>query len=190
MIKRVLAGVALIALTGVLAWLLFRALPRWYGPGTTRAVAATQATAPAPPGRKIKAHLYYVNDEGTRLTAVERDVAYGETAVQQAREIVSAQLAPVADPLVSAIPAGTRLRALFITEKGDAYVDLSPEVASAHPGGTLNELLTIYTIVDVLTTNLPAVTAVQVLIDGKEVDTLAGHVELRRPLAKNEAWVQ
>ena len=190
MIKRALAGVALIAITGVLAWLLFRALPRWYGPATTRAVAATQATAPAPPGRKIKAHLYYVNDEGTRLTAVERDVAYGETPVQQAREIVSAQLEPVAEPLVSAIPAGTRLRALFITEKGDAYVDLSPEVASAHPGGTLNELLTVYTIVDVLTTNLPAVTAVQVLIDGKEVDTLAGHVELRRPLAKNETWVQ
>ena len=189
-VRRVLAGSALILVTGVLAWLLFRGLPRWYAPGTTRAAAATPVTAPAPPGRKIKGHLYYVNEEGTRLTAVERDIAYGETTVQQAREIVSAQLAPVADPLVSAIPPGTKLRALFVSEKGDAYVDLSPEVAAAHPGGTLNELLTIYTIVDVLTTNLPAVTAVQVLVDGKEVDTLAGHVELRRPLAKNEAWVQ
>jgi hypothetical protein len=26
---------------------------------------------------------------------------------------------------------------------------------------------------------------VQILIDGKEVDTLAGHVDLRRPLVKN-----
>ena len=31
---------------------------------------------------------------------------------------------------------------------------------------------------------------VQVLVDGKEVDTLSGHVDLRRPLAKNLAWVQ
>jgi hypothetical protein len=31
---------------------------------------------------------------------------------------------------------------------------------------------------------------VQILIDGREVDTLAGHVDLRRPLRKNMAWVQ
>ena len=47
-----------------------------------------------------------------------------------------------------------------------------------------------YTIVNALTVNLPAVSGVQVLVNGKEVDTLAGHVDLRRPLAKNLAWVQ
>jgi Sporulation and spore germination len=79
---------------------------------------------------------------------------------------------------------------VFITEHGEAYVDLSREVASAHPGGTVDELLTVYTLVHALTENLPAVTAVQLLVDGKEVETLAGHVDLRRPLAKNPAWVQ
>ena len=140
--------------------------------------------APPPPGRKIKARLFYVSDDGTRLTSVERDVPYGEGTVEQAREIVNAQIAPVAEPLVSAVPPGTTLRALFVTEQGEAYVDLSREVSAAHPGGSLNELLTVYTIVDALTANLPAVTAVQLLVDGKEVDTLAGHVDLRRPLAK------
>jgi spore germination protein GerM len=91
---------------------------------------------------------------------------------------------------VSAIPPGTTLRAVFITKSGDAYVDLSREVRTSHPGGTVNELLTVYTIVNALTANLPAVTAVQLLIDGKEVDTLSGHIDLRRPLAKNLAWVQ
>ena len=143
-----------------------------------------------PPGRKIKARLFYVADDGTRLTSVERDVAYGEGAVEQAREIIAAQIAPVAEPLVSAIPPGTTLRAVFITETGEAYVDLSREARTAHPGGTVNELLTVYTIVNALTANLPAVTAVQMLVDGKEVDTLSGHVDLRRPLAKNLAWVQ
>ena len=46
-----------------------------------------------------------------------------------------------------------------------------------------------YTIVNALTDNLPAITAVQILIDGHEVDTLAGHVDLRRPLRKNLEWV-
>jgi spore germination protein GerM len=159
------------------------------GPAARPASGAAPA-APAPPGRKIKARLFYVADDGTRLTSVERDVAYGEGADDQAREIVAAQIAPVVEPLVSAIPPGTTLRAVFITKSGDAYVDLSREARAAHPGGTVNELLTVYTIVNALTVNLPAVTAVQVLVDGKEVDTLSGHVDLRRPLAKDLSWVQ
>jgi hypothetical protein len=164
-------------------------------PGVGRPAAATPAstTAPAPPapsGRKIKARLFYVAEDGTSLTSVERDVAYGEGADDQAREIIAAQIAPVVEPLVSAIPPGTTLRAVFITKTGDAYVDLSREARGAHPGGTVNELLTVYTIVNALTVNLPAVTGVQLLVDGKEADTLSGHVDLRRPLAKNLAWVQ
>ena len=63
------------------------------------------------------------------------------------------------------------------------------EVSTRHSGGALDELLTIYTIVDALTVNLPAITRVQILIDGKEVETLAGHVDLRHPLAKSLQWV-
>jgi spore germination protein GerM len=117
-------------------------------------------------------------------------VPFGESAVDQARQIVAAQLAPVSDPLVSPIPAGTTLRSIFITDRGEAYVDLSREISSNHSGGTLDEMLTVYAIVDSLTANLPAVTSVQLLIDGKEVATLAGHVDLRRPLTKNLIWIQ
>jgi len=69
-------------------------------------------------------------------------------------------------------------------------VDFSPEFASAHPGGSTTELLTVYTIVNALTTNLPVVTSVQLLVNGKELDTLAGHVDLRRPLTQNLAMVE
>jgi hypothetical protein len=183
-------GAAVVA-AAVLIYTMFVWLPRWTTRATTSAVAAPlPPAAPPPPGRKIKARLFYVAEDGMHLTGVERDVAYGEGTVEQAREIIAAQIVPATEPLVSAVPPGTTLRAVFITEGGDAYVDLSREVASAHPGGTLNELLTIYTIVNALTANLPAVTGVQVLVDGKEVETLSGHIDLRRPLAKNLSWVQ
>ena len=185
---RALGAAAIAALACLLAWLLFVALPRWYG-GPAKA-SVDSAAAKAPIGRKIKTRLFYVSEQGTRLTSVERDVAYAEGTAEQAKEIVNAQIAPVAEPLVSAVPSGTKLRALFVTEQGHAYVDLSPEVAAAHPGGSLHELLTVYTIVNALTLNLPAVSAVQVLVGGKEVDTLAGHVDLRRTLAKNLSWVE
>ena len=42
----------------------------------------------------------------------------------------------------------------------------------------------------VLCANLPAVHSVELLIDGKQVETLAGHVDLSRPLEKNLGWVQ
>jgi len=183
-----IAAIAIIAV--LVGALMFWQSPRWASRATTRASAAPSPMAPAPPGRKIKARLFYVADDGMRLTSVERDIAYGEGTVEQAREIVAAQIAPVVEPLVSAVPPGTALRAVFLTEGGEAYVDLSREVMTAHPGGTQNELLTVYTIVNALTINLPAVTAVQLLVDGKEVDTLSGHIDLRQPLAKNVIWVQ
>ena len=183
------AGVAVVAVVAIAAliWAI-RATPRWRS--STRAVAAPSPTAPAPPGRKIKARLFYVSEDGTRLTSIEREIAYGDGPLEQAREIIAAQIAPVAEPFVSAIPPGTTIRALFMTEGGDAYVDFSREITSGHTGGTADELLTIYTIVNALTENLPGVTGVQLLVDGKEVDTLAGHIDLRNPLTKNVGLVQ
>ena len=189
--RRALIGIGAVLVLGAIGWLIYTGVQRARRPvAPVRAAAAPPAMAPAPPGRKIKARLFYVADDGVRLTSIERDIAYGDGAEEQAREIIAAQIAPVVEPLLSAIPPGTALRAVFLTEGGEAYVDLSRELMTAHPGGTLNELLTVYTIVNALTVNLPAVTTVQVLVDGKEVETLSGHIDLRVPLAKNLSWVQ
>jgi spore germination protein GerM len=122
------------------------------------------------------------------LTPTQREVPFSANVADQARAIIEAQLA-AAPPLVSAIPPETRLKDVFVTERGDAFVDLSGEVSTKHPGGSLDEIFTVYTIVNALTVNLPAIHRVQILVDGKEVDTLAGHVDLRHPLAKSLDWV-
>jgi spore germination protein GerM len=178
-------GALLVGALAVLAVLSARVY-RKSAPPVPSGPATVAAAAPA---RKIKAHLFYVSPDGMRLTSVERDVPFAD-GIEQAREIVNAQIAPVAEPLLSAVPTGTMLRDLFITDKGVAYVDLSAEAASAHGGGTLDELLTIYTIVDALTVNLPAVHAVQILVQGHAVPTLAGHVDLRQPLAQDLGLVE
>jgi sporulation and spore germination protein len=186
---RVIAGAAIAAVAIAGGWLLFFALPRWYGP---KPVATAAAAAPAPdpstPERKITATLFYVSDDGLALRGVQREVPYASRVAEQARAIVEAQIQPAA-PLLSPVPAETKLRNVFVTDRGDAFVDLSADVRDKHPGGALDELFTVYAIVDALTVNLPAVTRVQILIDGKETDTLAGHVDLRHPLAKSLEWV-
>lgn len=192
MTRRGAAAIAIVVLAVFVGWVLFVALPRWYRPKPSTPAAAEQASrvdAPQPAAaRKITATLYYVSDDGMSLVPAQREVPYAAEVADQARAIVEAQLAP-APPLVSAIPPGTTLRQVFVTERGDAFVDLSPEVTANHPGGSLEETLTVYSIVDALTVNLPAITRVQILVNGKEVDTLAGHVDLRHPLAKSLEWV-
>ncbi len=182
--RYVVMAVAVLAIAAAGGWWVMSRRAAAPSPPAGTAAASTPRP-PDDPVRRINAKLFYVAEDGTRLTSVEREVPYAENAVEQARAILQAQLAAAPAPLVSAVPAGTTLRAVFLTPRGDAYVDLSAEVSGAHPGGSLNERLTIYTIVHALTLNLPAIHAVQILVDGREVETLAGHVDLRRPLAKD-----
>jgi hypothetical protein len=177
----------LVAATLAGVWMIFARAPGLYN---TAAPAAAPADTPAAaPERKIKATLYYISEDGLSLVGVEREVAFGDPIVEQGRRILEAQLREAPAPLASAIPAGTTLRGLFIGERGDAFVELSGDVTARHLGGALDELFTVYVIVNALTVNLPAIVRVQILIDGKEVDTLAGHVDLRHPLQKNLNWV-
>jgi len=181
--------IAAVLLVGVIVWVAVAARRRAVD-SSPSGTAAAASTSTAPPGRKIKARLYYVSTDGTKLTGVDREVPYGEGPAAQAQQIVSAQLAPVAPPYVSAIPPATSLRALYLDPKGVAFVDLSKEASTAHTGGSQDELLTVYSIVNALTANLPAIAGVQVLVDGKQVDTLAGHIDLRKPLQKNLAIIE
>jgi spore germination protein GerM len=181
----VAAGIAAVVI--ILAAFGIAQLRRRSGSEAATNPAAAPAPAPAQTeSRRIKATLYYIGENGERLVGVERDVPYGASPAEQARRIVEEQLKDAPAPLASAVPKGTSLRALFLS--ADAYVDLSPEISSGHEGGSLEEILTVYALVNALTTNLPAVQRVQILVAGREVDTLAGHVDLRRPLQKNLKW--
>lgn len=178
---------------GVVAlwWVLFILIPNWFRTPADQAAAAP-ANAPVDPAsqRKITATLYYISEDGMALVPLKKEIPHGEAVVDQARHIVEAQLAPAEAPHASAIPNGTTLRAIYLSERGDLFVDLSPEVTRNHTGGALDELFTVYTLVNALTVNLPAIQRVQLLIDGRETDTLAGHVDLRNPLSRNMNWVR
>lgn len=146
-------------------------------------------TAPAVP--HIQAKLFFASESGQELVLAEREVPLQEGVVAQARAIVEAQLSAAApEPLARAIPEGAALRGVYLSSRNEIFVDLDGAIRSRHPGGSLNELLTVYAIVNAITVNLPDVQEVQVLIDGREADTLAGHVDLRQPLRKNDSLIQ
>ena len=195
-----LRDVALLAGSAVvitfLAWLLMAGLGRLLrSPAPDETPEAAAAVPPpaetAPAVARIKATLFFASEDGQRLVPTEREVSLGDSVVAQARSILEAQLTVEAPaPLVSTIPKGTALRGIFVSERNEVFVDLEPSIRAAHPGGSFQEIMTVYTIVNALLTNLPTLQEVQILIGGQEVDTLAGHVDLRRPLRKNESLIQ
>lgn len=189
--RALIAAVTAVAVVG-LGWLMFSALERRLAAPTPDAEPAPAAVE-APPsfGPHIAAVLYFVSEDGALLEGTSMDVPLSDSPAAQARALVEAQLAaePPA-PLTRAVPAGVTVRGVFLTGRDDAYVDLDSTFVSALPGGSHNELLAAYAIVSVLTTNLTPVRRVQILIDGREVETLAGHVDLREPLRMNEGLIR
>jgi len=86
------------------------------------------------------------------------------------------------------IPRGTKLLSLSVKD-GIAYVNFSEEFRKNHPGGSLGEILTVYSVVNSLT-EFPEIKKVQILIGGAFVETLAGHVDLTSPLEKDLSMVR
>jgi Sporulation and spore germination len=190
--RRVIAGSVVLATVVALGWAMFSVLGRRLAEPTPDAEPAPVAAAPAPgAGPRISATIYFVSEDGVSLTGVAMDVPLGDSPAAQARALVEAQLAADAPaPLSRAVPAGVSVRGVFLTGRDDAYVDLDGTFVSALPGGSHNELMAAYAIVSVITTNLSPVARVQILIDGKEVETLTGHVDLREPLRKNDTLIR
>jgi spore germination protein GerM len=190
--RRAAAAIALVVAAIAIAWVLFVGLPRWTAPPPPRsaASAAARSSPPPAPTRRIRARLYWMTPDGVRLQTANAEVEFAEAAEDQARRLVDALLGPAPQSLLTPFPPGTKMRTLYLAPQGVAFVDLTGEVSRNHPGGVLEEILTVYSLVNTLTDNLPAVTAVQILVDGHEVETLAGHVDLRSPLSKSLQWTE
>ena len=182
-VVRFVAGVTLGAGLVTLVLLL-----RWYGPTFLPAPDSTTAEATGG-GSLARVTLFYLSRDGTGLIGRERRVEPGSDPPARARAIVRRLLDPAPPPLMSPFPDGTRLRSVYLAADGNAFVDLSREVSADHPGGSLDELFTVYALVNTLTLNVPEIEAVQIMVGGREVDTLAGHIDLRQPLEANLAWV-
>ena len=183
----IIGGVLLLA---VLVIAVIAGIERVFSPGGAVPAAAPAAAAPAAAVAHITATLFYATPDASALVGVQREVPLAEGTMEQGRQILEAQMEPAPEGYVSPVPPGTTVRAFYVTDRGEAFVDLGPEITTLHPGGSAAELLTVYAIVNAVTANLPSVQRVQILIDGKEVDTLAGHVDLRRPLTRDTSLVR
>ena len=138
--------------------------------------------APTDPPMTVK--IFFPAASGDSLLVAEDQTIFKSAEIaNRARQILQKiQEGPGHDTMVAPLPKETKVQDIFISEQGTAFIDFSDTMATAHPGGVLNELSTIYSIVDSLTYNLPEIRQVKILIGGVEKETLAGHCLLLLPL--------
>jgi len=134
-----------------------------------------------PQAEKSVMHVYFADKNNSFLLSEERIITLAENPIEQGKRIMEELLRGPRTDLMQTIPAGTQLRAMFLTGNGIAYVDLTGTVTEKHPGGCRSEIMTVYSIVNSLILNVPEIEAVKILIGGREAFTLAGHIDIRYP---------
>jgi spore germination protein GerM len=135
----------------------------------------------AVPLEKRTVRLYFPSEGDELLHPEEREIPAYTSVALQARRTIEELIAGSSGDLVNPIPPGTKLRELYLTPQGDAFVDFSREIRENHLFGSAADIATIYSIVHSLTENYEEIKRVYILIDGGERETLGGHIDLRRP---------
>jgi len=169
--------IVVVAVGLVGAWLWWSSRPKEVDPGEP-----PLPRVEVPEGSRTIT-LYFADDKEPVLFAETRQVAMSKSTVSQLRQLMRALLSgPGGERGANAIPEGTRLLGVYYdTETFTVYLDLSSELVAAHPGGTAAEYTTVRAIVRTISENYPEVQAVQVLVEGYQVGTIAGHVDAYRP---------
>jgi spore germination protein GerM len=125
--------------------------------------------------------LFFPSEHDSLLHREEREIILESSLALQAKRIISELLNGSQRGFLSPIPPETRLRELYITREGVAYVDFSREIMDKHLSGSSAEMSTIFSVVNSLAYNLKPIKKVFILIDGGEKKTLRGHIDLTSP---------
>ncbi|MCI5567111.1 MAG: GerMN domain-containing protein [Veillonellaceae bacterium] len=147
-------------------------------------VASSSNKEAQAPEKKVESTLsvtlYYPDDSGMKIIAVKRDVKPSPdkyTAVMK-----SLMSGTDKKGTVDIIPKTAKLRSVKVKD-GVAKVDFSRELIKDFNGGSTGEEMLVGSIVDTLT-EFSEVKKVQILVEGKAVDTIAGHMDTEKPLSR------
>ena len=148
--------------------------------GTDGGVSADDE--PARVERQINVKLFFQAADRPGLAIEERPVTFSTDLAGQVRAVVDELIRGPKNGLQPTLAPQTRVLEVFVSARGVAYVDLSKEARAVASGGSEAELVTVYSVVNSLTANFPALKRVQILVEDRPAATLAGHVDLTRPL--------
>jgi spore germination protein GerM len=134
--------------------------------------------------------VFYPAAAGDGLIAESHEIFRTTSPGDRAKQILADLIAgPLTAAALRALPPGTQLHQVYVLENGTAYLDFSADLKRGMRGGSAEELLVVYAIVNSVALNVPEIHRVGILINGAHVDTLSGHLDLRRPLPPDKTLI-
>jgi hypothetical protein len=143
-------------------------------------VAANPSDTPPPPQ---EANLFLLDPSALTLVPVKIERRLHTELTKRLSQVVKALIQETPPNFRNPIPRGTLLNEVYIDSHQTAYLDFSNHLSDGHIGGTTAEGLTVMAILKTVFDAFPDdIKQVQILIDGNQVKTLAGHLNLSQPL--------
>lgn len=152
---------------------------------------ATPVKKPADPAKPAKedtvpVKVYFGTHDAKYVVAEIHMLKNDTLLMQRAMETLAA--GPKSADLVSVVPRATKVRSVVVRDK-TAFVDFSEEIAKRGFGGSATEVLAVGAIVNTLT-EFTDVERVQILVEGKKVSTLFGHLDIYDPLSRSPGIIK
>jgi hypothetical protein len=173
----------IIALSFLMAAVLGMSIYAWHMRGRAAAppvIAADTGTVVAPvAGSTEGVALFVAYDDIGVLRAQSAQIPMPSVRQQRAEEVLRALIALYLDKTSPhALPPGSDIRSVYLIDPGLAVIDVNAALADGHRSGVLAEELTIASLIQTLSANIPGIQKVKILVEGKQRDTLAGHADL------------
>jgi hypothetical protein len=143
------------------------------------AAGDTRPVVPPVAGPTERVTLFVAYDDIGMLRAQSAQIPMPSVRQQRAEELLRALLALYLDKSSPhPLPQGADIRSVYLVDPGLAVIDINAAFADGHRSGVLSEELTVASLIQTLSANLPGILRVKILVEGKERETLAGHADL------------
>jgi hypothetical protein len=172
-----------IALSVLLAAVLGMSIYAWHMRGRAAATPAvsvdTRPVIPPVAGNTERVTLFVAYDDIGVLRAQSAQIPMPSVRQQRAEEVLRALIALYLVKSSShPLPPGSDIRSVYLVDPGLAVIDINAAFADGHRSGVLVEELTVTSLIQTLSANIPGILKVKILVEGKQRDTLAGHADL------------
>ncbi len=169
--------VGLVLLAILLSGLVIIRLNRREEAMTLRAEAAPAAPQLAGKQERIQVLVAYDDDQALRWRSA--DVFLPADRGLRARETLRSVLTQyLQTPSPHPLARGADIRDVYFIGDDTLIIDTNSQFADGHPSGILLEEMTLASLIETLSANVPGVNKVKFLVEGKERETLAGHADL------------
>lgn len=156
--------------------------------GSSAATTVKKPVEPEKPAKvdTIPVKVYFGTLDAKYIVAEVHQLQNDSQLMKRTMETLTA--GPKNSNLVAVLPKATQVRSVVLKEK-TAFVDFSTEIAKRGFGGSATEILAVGAIVNTLT-EFPGVEQVQILVEGKRVDTLYGHLDVYDPMSRSPGIIK